>query len=117
MRDLLRKIQILRKGKTSLPRTALVFDEAHTELRGILRRRDIMRGLEPKFFVDGAPEVQAKVLNIEMESGTILTLANLFGLRAGCICTVSDRAPWPGPGMDAIDLDNHRLDRNWRLPF
>ncbi|MHC4777246.1 MAG: CBS domain-containing protein, partial [Planctomycetota bacterium] len=41
------KIQILRKGNTSLPRTALVFDEAHNELVGLLRRRDIMRGLEP----------------------------------------------------------------------
>lgn len=50
---------------------------------------------------------KAHVLNIEMESGTILTLANLFGLRAGCICTVSDRTPWPGPGQDAISLDKN----------
>ena len=31
---------------------------------------------------------KAKVLNLEMETATILTLANLFGLRAGSICTV-----------------------------
>jgi len=30
----------------------------------------------------------AKVLSFEMEAATILTLANLFGLRAGCICAV-----------------------------
>jgi uridine phosphorylase len=50
---------------------------------------------------------RARVLNIEMESSTLLTLANLFGLRAGCICTVSDRTPWPGPGQDMISLDKN----------
>lgn len=50
---------------------------------------------------------QAKVLNVEMESSTILTLAGVFGLRAGCICTVSDRTPWPGPGEDMIQLDEN----------
>jgi uridine phosphorylase len=47
----------------------------------------------------------AGVLNCEMESGVLLTLAGLFGLRAGCICVVSDRTPWPGPA--AIDLDRN----------
>ena len=47
----------------------------------------------------------ARVLNCEMEAGIILTLAGLFGLRAGAICTVSDRTPWTGPS----DLD---LGRN-----
>jgi uridine phosphorylase len=31
---------------------------------------------------------KARVLNLEMETATILTLSNLFGLRAGSICTV-----------------------------
>ncbi len=47
----------------------------------------------------------AGVLNCEMESGVLLTLASIFGLRAGCICVVSDRTPWPGPA--AIDLDRN----------
>ncbi len=47
----------------------------------------------------------AGVLNCEMEAGVILTLAGLFGLRAGCICVVSDRTPWPGPS--ALDLDRN----------
>jgi uridine phosphorylase len=47
----------------------------------------------------------AGVLNCEMESGLIFTLAGLFGLRAGCICVVSDRTPWPGPAE--IDLDRN----------
>jgi len=45
----------------------------------------------------------ARVRNCEMESGILLTLANLFGLRAGCICVVSDLTPWPGPAEIEID--------------
>ncbi len=47
----------------------------------------------------------ARVLNCEMEAGVLLTLAGLFGVRAGCICVVSDRTPWPGPAE--IDLDRN----------
>ncbi len=47
----------------------------------------------------------ARVLNMEMESGVLLTLANLFGLTAGCICVVSDRCPWPGPAE--LDIDKN----------
>ena len=47
----------------------------------------------------------AGVLNCEMEAGVVLTLAGLFGLRAGAVCVVSDRTPWPGPA--AIDLDRN----------
>lgn len=47
----------------------------------------------------------AGVLNCEMEAGIVLTLASLFGLRAGCLCVVSDRTPWAGPS--ALDLDRN----------
>jgi len=47
----------------------------------------------------------ARVQNCEMESGILLTLAALFGLSAGCICVVSDRAPWPGPAE--LDIDKN----------
>jgi uridine phosphorylase len=47
----------------------------------------------------------AGVLNCEMEAGALLTLAGLFGLRAGAICVVSDRTPWR-PG-EPIDLDRN----------
>jgi uridine phosphorylase len=47
----------------------------------------------------------AGVMNCEMESGVLLTLSGLFGLRSGCICVVSDRTPWPGPAE--IDLDRN----------
>ena len=38
-------------------------------------------------------------------AGVLLTLAGLFGLQAGCICVVSDRAPWPGPAE--LDIDKN----------
>lgn len=47
----------------------------------------------------------ARVLNCEMEAGALLTLSGLFGVRAGCVCVVSDRTPWPGPA--ALDLDRN----------
>jgi uridine phosphorylase len=50
---------------------------------------------------------RARVLNVEMESGCLFTLAGLFGLRAGTICTVSDRTPWSSPGQDAMSLDTN----------
>jgi len=63
-------------------------------------------GYWPSHFETRIRDMQAaRVLNCEMESGVILTLANLFGLRAGCLCVVSDRTPWPGPA--AIDLDRN----------
>ena len=50
----------------------------------------------------------ANVLNCEMEAGITFTLAGLFGLRAGCICVVSDRTPWPGPAE--LDLDRNMAE-------
>ena len=46
---------------------------------------------------------QARILNCEMETGILLTLAGLFGFRAGAICVVSDLAPWPGPSGLQLD--------------
>lgn len=47
----------------------------------------------------------AGILNCEMEAGVLLTLAGLFGIRAGAICVVSDRTPWPGPSE--LDLNRN----------
>ncbi len=56
-------VQILRKGQLSLPRTALVFDGGFNNLQGMLRRRDIMRGLEPRFLAGGSLEYQRKIFD------------------------------------------------------
>jgi len=63
-------------------------------------------GYWPGFLESRIRDMQAAgVLNCEMEAGVLLTLAALFGLRAGCICVVSDRTPWEGPS--ALDLDRN----------
>jgi len=45
-----------------------------------------MRDIEKDF-------TRANVISAEMEAATILTLANLYGLRAGCICSIIDLIP------------------------
>jgi len=59
-------VQILRKNQVSLPRVALVFDEDFSDLLGVLRRRDIMRGLEPRF-LSGSLDYQRKLFNVEID--------------------------------------------------
>jgi len=60
-------IQITRKGQLSLPRVALVFDDGFSDLLGLLRRRDIMRGLEPRFLVGGSLKYQRKLFDVEID--------------------------------------------------
>lgn len=48
---LLQEAQIQFSGKTSMPRILLVFDDSN-QLLGMVRRRDILRGLEPDFHRD-----------------------------------------------------------------
>jgi CBS domain-containing protein len=61
------KAQILKGRQASLPRTALVFDEHFDELLGMLRRRDIMRGLEPRFLVSGSLEYRQKLFDVGID--------------------------------------------------
>jgi uridine phosphorylase len=64
------------------------------------------RGYWTRAHADAIRDMQAAgVLNCEMEAGVVLTLASLFGLRAGCLCVVSDRTPWAGPS--ALHLDRN----------
>lgn len=60
-------VQILRKGQATLPRVALVFDEGFGKLLGVLRRRDIMRGLEPRFLLSGSLKYQRKLFNVKTD--------------------------------------------------
>ncbi len=56
----------------------------------------------------------ARVLNFEMESATIFTMANIYGARAGTICAVIanrvDNTFQPGVGIDtAIKVSNEAV--------
>ena len=60
-------VQILREKQLTLPRVALVFDAEFDELLGLLRRRDIMRGLEPRFMTPGSLEYRRKLFDVEID--------------------------------------------------
>jgi CBS domain-containing protein len=62
-------VQILRRKQASLPRVVLVFDDDFSQLRGVLRRRDIMRGLEPRFLVSGSLDYRRKFFDVGVDSG------------------------------------------------
>jgi len=49
-------------GRQSLPRVVLVFDEQY-RLMGLVRRRDILRGLEPEFLLDKPVEERRKLFD------------------------------------------------------
>ncbi len=53
-------------GRRSLPRVLLVVNGAH-ELLGLVRRRDIMRGLEPKFLVSRPMEYRKKLFDVAVD--------------------------------------------------
>ena len=59
-------VQIRKEDRFSLPRVALVFDEDFTDLRGMLRRRDIMRGLGPQFLMTGALDYREKLFEVDI---------------------------------------------------
>ncbi|NQU25008.1 MAG: CBS domain-containing protein [Candidatus Nealsonbacteria bacterium] len=58
-------VQILREKLLTLPRVALVFDTNFNDLLGMLRRRDIMRGFEPKFL--GGLEYRRKLFDVAVD--------------------------------------------------
>lgn len=54
------------EGRTSLPRTLLLFD-LDGSISGLVRRRDIMRGLEPKFLMSQPLTYRKKLFEIESD--------------------------------------------------
>lgn len=80
--------------RRSLPRVLLVFDH-HDELAGIVRRRDIMRGLEPDFLVKQPLEGRVSHFDVGMDPH-LTELSGLShesvvkGLREHCSRPISD---------------------------
>jgi predicted transcriptional regulator len=60
------KSQLDINGLMSLPRYVLVFDEAY-KLLGIVRRRDIMRGLEPQFLTPTPTRHPKRLFDVEVD--------------------------------------------------
>ncbi|MGD8319725.1 MAG: CBS domain-containing protein [Gemmatimonadota bacterium] len=64
--DVIEGWQLDNAGRRSLPRVLLVLENGG-ELVGIVRRRDIMRGLEPRFLVSQRMEYQKKFFDIAVD--------------------------------------------------
>ncbi|OGP55592.1 MAG: hypothetical protein A2V67_18525 [Deltaproteobacteria bacterium RBG_13_61_14] len=60
------KSEIEIDGRKSLPRVVLVFDETY-RLLGMIRRRDILRGLEPSFLTSQPLEYRKKLFDVKMD--------------------------------------------------
>jgi len=54
-------------GRKSLPRVILIFDD-HNQLMGMVRRRDILRGLEPMFLAGSQSEISRKLFDVKVDS-------------------------------------------------
>ncbi|MBD3403425.1 CBS domain-containing protein [candidate division GN15 bacterium] len=59
-----------RAGRKSLPRALLVFDEKY-ELVGVLRRRDILGGLEPRFLRKKSADGQKAWWDIDLDPNLV----------------------------------------------
>ena len=64
--DMMEKWQLVCDGRKSLPRIVLVFDEAN-ELVGVVRRRDILRGLEPAFLSSQPLKYRKKLFDVKVD--------------------------------------------------
>ena len=123
LRDAISKmaVQITRKGQLSLPRVALVFDTGFSDLLGLLRRRDIMRGLEPRFLVGGALDYRRKLFDVEIDPNLSELSHDTIIAR---ICKRADRlvSDFMIPIKVTIDYNDHimkamseMVDRNTSL--
>ena len=54
------------KGRVSLPRMILIFDEKY-QLMGMARRRDILRGLEPSFLRDKPLHHRKQLFDVQVD--------------------------------------------------
>ena len=62
----LEKSEVDMDGRSSLPRSVLVFDEKY-QLMGVARRRDIMRGLEPEFLAAKPLHYRKKLFDVKVD--------------------------------------------------
>ena len=70
--------ELEKHGRRTLPRVALVFDEKY-QLLGTIRRRDILRGLEPEFLSNKSMQFRKKIFDVDADfSGTTLTFDMLL---------------------------------------
>jgi predicted transcriptional regulator len=67
------------EGRRSLPRVLLVFDEEHN-LLGLVRRRDILKGLEPKFLKIMPIPHRKQLFNVDIDPNLVDLSSGKIGL-------------------------------------
>ena len=60
------RAKIVAGGRRSLPRLLLVFDK-NNQMAGIVRRRDLLRGLEPEFLRSKPRDEHGRVIRVEVD--------------------------------------------------
>ena len=102
----IRKLDIDIAGRTSLPRAILVFDDDNN-LLGIVRRRDIFKGLEPKFLRSMSTRHRQQMFDVEVDP-------NLIDLTSGRVeKAVQEQAELPV--LDVMQLIAATVDFNDNL--
>lgn len=92
------------EGRKSLPRAVLVFNDKY-ELLGIVRRRDILRGLEPDFLANMMLPKRKKLFETRTKPG-VSGDRLLRGMRKRAERPVSDIMI---PIKHTIDYDDHLM--------
>jgi len=101
----LEKSEIEMDGRKSLPRAVLVFNETY-ELLGVVRRRDILKGLEPKFLLAKPLQYRKKLFDVKIDPN--LSLLHSEDLLKGIV----EQAEKPvseimSPIENTIDFNDH----------
>jgi CBS-domain-containing membrane protein len=93
------------EGRQSLPRTVLVFNEAY-ELLGMVRRRDILKGLEPRFLASKPLEYRKKLFDVKVDPNLadLSSEKMIKGLREQAERPVSEVMV---PIVATVDYDDH----------
>ena len=103
----LENAEITTQGRTSLPRAVLVFDEKY-QLMGTVRRRDILRGLEPEFLLRRPMEDRKNLFNVKVDPNlSELSYDRLLeGIRKQAERPVGDVMQ---PIVTTVDYEDHML--------
>lgn len=92
------------EGQKSLPRIVLVFDEKYN-LMGMVRRRDILRGLQPDYVTAGSSDSK-KLINVEVDPNLMEMSYDIL------IKNIKDRAEQPVskimiPITQTVEYEDH----------
>jgi len=103
--EMMHRAELEVRGRKSLPRIILLFD-LNGSIAGTVRRRDLMRGLEPRFLVSKPLEYRRKLFDVDIDPNlSELSFDKVVkGIRARVNRPVTDIMH---PIEITIDFDDH----------